>query len=92
MSPTITLLHLAGDVALLLWGVQYGARPALMRAIGGSLRKFVTKRLVSVAGSAPLAAAGRRHRAHAEQHRDGYADQRVRVRRGHRPPRCPHSR
>jgi phosphate:Na+ symporter len=44
MSATITLLHLAGYVALLLWGVHM-VQTGVMRAFGGSLRKFITGRL-----------------------------------------------
>jgi phosphate:Na+ symporter len=44
MSGTITLLHLAGYVALLLWGVHM-VQTGIMRAYGGVLRKFITERL-----------------------------------------------
>lgn len=44
MSGTITLLHLAGYIALLLWGVHM-VQTGIMRAFGGSLRKFITERL-----------------------------------------------
>ncbi len=44
MSATTTLLHLAGYVALLLWGVHM-VQTGVMRAFGGSLRKFITERL-----------------------------------------------
>ena len=44
MSATITLLHLAGYVALLLWGVRM-VQTGVMHAFGAPLRKFITERL-----------------------------------------------
>jgi phosphate:Na+ symporter len=46
MSGTVTLLHLAGYVALLLWGVHM-VQTGIMRAFGGDLRRFMTARLGS---------------------------------------------
>ena len=44
MSGTMTLLHLAGYVALLLWGVHM-VQTGIMRAFGSQLRRFMTARL-----------------------------------------------
>ncbi len=46
MSGTLTLLNLAGYVALLLWGIHM-VQTGIMRAFGGSLRHFITLRLGS---------------------------------------------
>ena len=44
MSGTMTLLQLAGFVALLLWGVHM-VQTGIMRAYGADLRRFMTARL-----------------------------------------------
>ena len=44
MSGTMTVLHLAGYVALLLWGVHM-VQTGIMRAFGSDLRRFMTLRL-----------------------------------------------
>jgi phosphate:Na+ symporter len=44
MSGTMTLLHLAGYVALLLWGVHM-VQTGVMRAFGSQLRRFMTAQL-----------------------------------------------
>ena len=46
MSGTLTLLHLAGYVALLLWGIHM-VHTGMLRAFGGPLRRFLMVGLTS---------------------------------------------
>ena len=44
MEPTLTLIDLAGTVALLLWGVHM-VQSGILRAFGPDLRRFLSKAL-----------------------------------------------